>query len=333
MALPDFLIAGVPKAGTSALHAALVRHPQLFLPGVKEPKFFLSDGRPPDQGGPGDRQTYQEHVWRRGDYEALFADAPPGAVKGEATPFYLHDEGAHRRIRRLVPGAKLVLILRDPVDRALSNWAHLFGAGLEPESDFLRACDKEAERKRKGWAAFWLYQELGHYGTQVRRLFEHFPREQVLLMRYRDLRDTPVDALDRVTAFLGVDPGVVRDVPKDNVRPFVADTRVNAGIRLLLRTGGRVGHRFPVPVRRAVRTPLLAALHEGHVRRPKVTRAQRAALLPRFVEEIKLLETVTGDSYADWLSLDHPSTEGGRPGTGTDHAGAARQPGAKADVH
>lgn len=319
MALPDFLIAGVPKAGTSALYAALVKHPQLFLPKVKEPKFFLSDGRPPDHGGPGDRQTYQEHVWRRPDYEALFRDAPAGVVKGEATPFYLHDQAAHGRIQRLIPDAKLILILRDPVDRALSNWAHLFGAGLEPEADFLKACDQEAVRKRRGWASFWLYQELGYYGTQVQHLFEHIPREQVLLMRYRDLRDTPEHALDRVAGFLGVDTGVINEVPKDNVRPFVADTRLNAGIRFLLRTGGTIGHRFPVSARKAVSTPLLAALHRGHVRRPKVTRAQRAELLPRFVEEIKLLEKVTGDSYADWLTLDHPSTE--------------RQPGTKADVY
>src|SRR4051794_13449759 len=103
MPLPDFLIAGVPKAGTTALHAALLRHPDLYLSKVKEPKFFLSNGRPPTTGGPGDVQTYQEHIWRRADYENLFAPAPPGAVCGEATPFYLYDEQAHQRIRALLP--------------------------------------------------------------------------------------------------------------------------------------------------------------------------------------------------------------------------------------
>ena len=86
MPLPDFLIAGVPKAGTTALHAALVRHPELFLPAVKEPKFFLSDGPPPATGGPGDVQTYQEHVWRRADYEALFDPAPAGRAAGRGHP-------------------------------------------------------------------------------------------------------------------------------------------------------------------------------------------------------------------------------------------------------
>src|ERR1700712_738497 len=115
MTLPDFLIAGVPKAGTTALHAALTAHPQLFLSAVKEPKFFLADGRPPATGGPGDVQTYQEHVWRRADYERLFDPAPAGVKTGEATPFYLHDLGSHGRIRALVPDVRLILLLRDPV--------------------------------------------------------------------------------------------------------------------------------------------------------------------------------------------------------------------------
>ncbi|MGI5236950.1 sulfotransferase family protein [Dactylosporangium sp. CA-139066] len=305
--LPDFLIAGVPKAGTSALHAALVRHPQLFLPAVKEPKFFLSDGPPPRKGGPGDVQTYQAHVWRRADYEALFEPAPPGALRGEATPFYLHDLAAHARIARLIPEARLVLLLRDPVDRAHSNWSHLWGAGLEPEADFLRAVEREPERRSRGWAAFWHYTDLGRYGTQLRHLLQYFPREQILLLRYRDLRDDPRGTVDRVCAFLGVATGHVGEIPPENVRRYVADTPVNSGLRLLLRTGGRIGHRFPVPVRRVFSRPLLALLHREHGRRPRVTPQQRAALLPAFAEEIELLQEVSGESYADWLSLEHAS--------------------------
>src|ERR1700677_516396 len=115
MALPDFLVIGAPKAGTTALHAALARHPDLYLSAVKEPKFFLSDGPPPDRGGgPGDVQTYREHVWRREDYAALFSAAPAGALCGESTPFYLYDLAAQRRIRNVIPDARLIVILRDP---------------------------------------------------------------------------------------------------------------------------------------------------------------------------------------------------------------------------
>ena len=104
MALPDFLVAGVPKAGTTAVHAALSRHPSLYMSPIKEPKFFLTDGPPPAKGGgPGDALTYREHVWQRDKYEALFAAAPPGALRGESTPLYLYDRAAMRRIKDLIP--------------------------------------------------------------------------------------------------------------------------------------------------------------------------------------------------------------------------------------
>src|SRR5262245_29442119 len=103
MALPDFFIAGAPKAGTTALHAALARHPALCMSPVKEPKFFLSDGPPPSQGGPGDIKTYREHIWRRADYEKLFDAAAAGQLRGESTPFYLYNHAAQQRIRALIP--------------------------------------------------------------------------------------------------------------------------------------------------------------------------------------------------------------------------------------
>jgi hypothetical protein len=305
MPLPGFLIAGVPKAGTTALHAALTRHPDLFLPAVKEPKFFLSDGRPPATGGPGDVQTYQEHIWRPADYAALFDPAPPGALPGEATPFYLYDLAAHSRIRNLIPEAKLILMLRDPVDRAHSNWTHLWNAGLEPEADFLAACRAEEERKAAGWADFWHYTSLGLYGRQVQHLFKVFPREQVLLLRYRDLKDEPARTLDRVCDFLGVATGVLTAIPRENVnRHVVEDNGVNRVLRALLRAGGGFGHRFPVPLRLAARGPLLTLLHRKRGARPVTTPEERAALLPLFVDDIALLEEVTGEQYHDWLSVD-----------------------------
>ena len=311
MPLPDFLIAGVPKAGTTALHAALVRHPELFLPAVKEPKFFLSDGPPPAAGGPGDVQTYQEHVWRRADYEALFASAPPGTRLGEATPFYLHDPRAHERIAALIPAARLIVLLRDPVDRAHSNWTHLWNAGLEPEADFLAACRAEPARRAAGWAPFWHYIDLGRYGRQLQHLYRHVPREQVLLLRYRDLKDAPAAALDRVCAFLGVTTGMLTVIPRENVnRHVVEHNAVNRVLRGMLRAGGAVGHRFPVPLRLAARGPLLTMLHRKQGPRPVTTPRERAALLPHFADDIALLEDVTGERYDDWLSVDRHARAG-----------------------
>jgi hypothetical protein len=139
VALPDFLVVGAPKAGSTAVHQALVEHPRLFLSDPKEPKYFLTpDERPrrANHRGPGDAHSAQEWVWQRDRYERLFDNAPERTLRGESTPFYLWDMAAHRRIFDAVPHAKLIAIIRDPVDRAYSNWTHLRSDGLEPEADF-----------------------------------------------------------------------------------------------------------------------------------------------------------------------------------------------------
>jgi hypothetical protein len=192
----------------------------------------------------------------------------------------------------------------------------MWSAGLEKEADFLAACAREPARRAAGWADMWHYQGLGSYGSQLRDLYTRFDRDQVCLVRYRDLHDSPRATVEKVCAFLGVATGQVSTIPRDNVRAYVADSASNAVLRLLLRTGGRFGQHFPVPARRAVSGPLLALLHRSRQgyrtsagpARPRLTPAQRARLVPAFEAEIRLLEEVTGDSYADWLSREHLTT-------------------------
>ena len=289
MPLPDFLVIGAPKAGTTALHAALSRHPELYMSPVKEPKFFLTDGPPPTRGGgPGDARTYREHVWRREDYEALFAGAPKGALCGESTPFYLYDRAAQRRIRELIPHARLIAILRDPVERAHSNWTHLWSAGLEPIDDVVRACAEEERRIAAGWAPFWHYVRLGRYGEQLEHLYRLFPREQVLVFRYRDLVDRPAETLDRIFPFLGVTPGLVTEIPRENV---TAHPEPTLGHRLLS-AAQRVGARVPGRVGAALSDALEQRLQRRARPRQPLTWAQRQALIGYFADDIRLLQRV-----------------------------------------
>ena len=226
MALPNFLVIGAPKAGTTALHTALASHPALYMSPIKEPKFFLSDGPPPTRGGPGDALTYREHVWKRQDYEALFDAAPDGTLRGESTPLYMYDPDAMRRIRDLIPDAKLIAVIRDPVERAHSNWTHLWSAGLEPIGDFVQACGEEERRIAAGWASFWHYTGLGRYGEQLEHIFTMFPREQVLVIRYRQLVDEPAATLDGIFDFLGVEQGAChRDPAAERHRASRGDAR------------------------------------------------------------------------------------------------------------
>jgi hypothetical protein len=301
--LPQFVIAGAPKAGTTALHAALATHPGLYLSPVKEPKFYLTDGRPPPragQRGPGDTHSAREWMWRREEYLSLFDAAPPGAVRGESTPFYLYDRDAHARLATDVPGIRVIVVVRDPVDRAYSNWAHLRADGLEPVADFLTAIRLEERRIGDGWAPFWHYRALGRYGEQLRDLYRHVPPEQVFWLRYRQLVDSPADTLDRVSKFLGVAGGMAHAVPPENVKPFVADTPQHRVVAALTRAGAAAGAYAPPRVWRQVSRPLLAAMHAGRVPRPALPIEARREVLAPLLPDIALLEELTGESFADW---------------------------------
>lgn len=305
MALPDFLVIGAPKAGSTALHAALAQHPDVFVPTPKETKHFLTAGVPPSrnaQRGPGDAHSAQEWVWRRDAYEQLFEGAPAGTLRGESTPFYLWDRAAQRRIHATVPGVKLIAVLRDPVDRAYSNWTHLWADGLEPERDFLTACRLEPARIAKGYAPFWRYVELGRYGEQLIHLFELFPRKQVLVLRYRRLIEEPAGALDAVCRFLGIAPGIVSSVPGSNVSQWAGNSARDRVLRRGIRAGSWLGSFARPQAWRRASVPLLSALHRRGDERPALALAARRELVGRFAEDIAITEQLLGWDLQDWLS-------------------------------
>lgn len=313
MALPDFLVIGAPKAGTTALHAALARHPDLYMSAVKEPKFFLTDGPPPDRGGPGDVQTYREHIWRRDEYEALFRAAPPGALLGESTPFYLYDLDAQRRIAALIPTARLIVLVRDPVERAHSNWTHLWSAGREPIGDFLRACAEEDRRVTAGWSSFWHYVRLGKYGEQLEHLYGLFPREQVLVIRYRGLIDEPARVLDEISTFLGVRRGAITDIPRENVTAHPERSVTHAALSRTLRGIEAAGRHLPGSFAADVTARIERNLQRNARSRQPLTWAERQAILPGLEQDIRLLEKITGADFSDWLAPRERS--GGQVGT------------------
>jgi hypothetical protein len=320
--MPDFLVIGAPKAGTTALHVALARHPGLYMSAVKEPKFFLTDGPPPTKGGPGDALTYREHVWRRPEYEALFDPAPPGTLRGESTPLYLYDRAAMRRIRETIPGARLIVVLRDPVERAHSNWTHLWSAGLEPVGDFVRACGEEERRVEAGWASFWHYIGLGRYGEQLEYLFTLFPREQVLVLRYRLLVDEPAQTLDRICEFLGVAPGVLTEIPRQNVTSHPEPTVGHRAVSAAQRAASAFGALIPGLTAATLTGPLERYLQRHSRERQPLSWEQRQQLIPRFEADIARLEQVLGESFRDWILPRERS--GGMVGGRPDGQGQAR---------
>ncbi|MFC7719634.1 sulfotransferase family protein [Nonomuraea recticatena] len=213
-------------------------------------------------------------------------------------PFYLYDLDAQRRMRETVPWARLIAILRDPVERAHSNWTHLWSAGLEPIGDVVRACAAEERRISAGWAHFWHYIGLGRYGEQLAHLFTLFPREQVLVFRYRDLVDRPVETLDRICAFLGVEQGLLTHAPRENVTAHPDPGGRHSLLSAALRACAQV---LPHGVGRALAEPIEHLLQRRGVSRRPLTWDQRRRLIPYFAADIELLQQVTGEDFSDWL--------------------------------
>ena len=301
---PDFLVIGAPKAGTTALHAALAQHPDVFVSDPKEPKYWLCDGAPPPAWrGPGDKHSQQEWIWRADRYFPLFAPAAQHQVRGESTPFYLWSRGAHRRIAEDLPDVRLVAVVRDPVDRAYSNWMHLWSDGLEPEADFVSAFGREDERIRAGWAPFWRYRELGMYGEQLAHLQQFVDPERILVLRYRDIVDDPPAAIDRASRFLGISAGLVATIPRDNARSYVAPGWRPTTWGPVIRAGAHLGQFARPEVWRRASAPLVARLQTGEPGpRPRLSPEQRERLVPAFADDVNLLSELTGQDFSDWLS-------------------------------
>jgi len=186
----EFLIAGVQKGGTTALHVFLSQHPDLYLPSCKELHFF-------------DDESLD---WREPDYTLFhchFRDRRSGQMAGETTPIYTYWQPAAERIHRYNPAMKLIVMLRNPVERAYSHWSMEFGRGTETLrfSDAIRV---GRSRFTGCQHRLFSYVERGFYSEQVDRLASFFPAAQLLFLRTEDLRQRHRTTLDRVCDFIGV---------------------------------------------------------------------------------------------------------------------------------
>ena len=144
MSMPNFLIIGAAKSGTTSLYAYLEQHPQAYLSPKKEPEFFSYEGREVDFNGPkGEEQAnhgIKQHITANiEEYRALFRGASDEKAIGEASTMYLYSPQAPSRIKHYIPKVKLIAIFRNPVDRAYSTFSYLTLQGREPLSEFSQA--------------------------------------------------------------------------------------------------------------------------------------------------------------------------------------------------
>jgi hypothetical protein len=203
---PDFYVVGHPKCGTTALYEMLRRHPQIYMPDFKEPWFFSGDMRPRFQ--PARSGLVPETLE---EYLALFEQAEPGQLTGEASSSYLRSREAAARIAQLRPDARIVAIFREPASFLRSLHHQMLLDHIETEKDLRRALELEPARRRgkriprrSHLPQMLLYSDHLRYVEQLERYREAFPPEQILALIYEDFRADNEGTLRRVRSFLGV---------------------------------------------------------------------------------------------------------------------------------
>ena len=296
---PDFLIIGTAKAGTTALFKALTRHPQVHDPGSKEPRYLSYPDRGPDFTGPGAEANKRRILYRQEDYLALFAGCPPGSVTGEASTQYLADPLAPRTAGRLVPGARLIAVLRHPVDRGYSQYLHLRQEGMEPATSFEEAWEDGDRRMAENWRPAYWYRQRGFYARHLSGWLEPFPRQQLLVLLYEDWKERPDDVLAQVWHHLGLEPLPNPVVTHENMssrQPRWAwlHHRMTDQDNPLRRLGQRI---LPLWARDAVTAAVGAVnLRPG----PRLDPDLRARLARIYHDDIDELEALTGRDLTAW---------------------------------
>lgn len=208
--MPDFLIIGAAKSGTTSLYYYLMQHPNIFMPKNKEPMFFTFEGEKLDIyhfEGPLDLPDVVTNIE---DYLRLFKNASPEQKIGEASTLYLYDPQTPKRIKHYIPNSKLIAILRNPVDRAYSNYQHYRTVNREPLASFSQAIKAEEFRMRENWYKSYLYIDAGYYSKQILNYLNYFPIQQFKFFLFEDLNDSSAIAKDIFT-FIGVDPEIQLD--------------------------------------------------------------------------------------------------------------------------
>ncbi len=217
MTLPNFLIIGAPKAGTTTLNFALAQHPEVYMCPVKEAGFFWAYGQDIRLQGQGFEKLLNRLVTDLDEYQKLFDGVTTQKAIGESSVRYLASPQSPQLIHRFIPHAKLIVILRQPAERAFSAFAHNLRDGLESCADFAEAIAQDRQGLRDNWL-FCRYLNRGFYSQSLKRYLEYFDRSQLHISLMEDLKDDPYGLMRSLFQFLEVDDAFVPDLThKHNV--------------------------------------------------------------------------------------------------------------------
>lgn len=292
MTLPNFIVIGAARGGTTALYWYLAEHPQVFMSPRKETNFFAYGLDDEGKLLYGDPVFHRFRVRSLSHYERVFADAGDARAIGEASPIYLECPQAAARIREHLPAAKIICSLRNPVDRAYSDYVWYVrtrGRRFDPEHDLTAT---------SVWArpdSHWM--RISRYYNALSRYFDAFPRNQIHVILFDDLKRDPRRCIREIYQYLDIDPTFVPDLETPhNIGGLPANMMLE---RLFTRRAIRAALRPLIPKRVADR---FRRVRTRNLRRaPALPADLRSELVAHFRDDIAKTADLIGRNLQHWM--------------------------------
>jgi hypothetical protein len=312
--LPNFFVVGAAKAGTTSLYHYLRVHPQIHMSPIKEPHHFAKDidvaafsksyertllSDPLDfVAGDMHAPVHAAHVTEWDLYAQLFRNARDEKAIGEVSNSYLYSSRAAEEIRAAIPDARIIMVLRNPLERAFSQYLMEARIGLVRRS-FIEELEEDVRRPDKAWGGdSRCYVEMGLYYEQVRRFLEQFPRERVAIHLFDDMQEDVVGFLGRVYAFLGVDPSFAPpDLTKSNTAQLPRVPLLNFG---LYQAGLKTALRRVLPEKMK---RLCKRVYYADATSSRLTASDRAKMIGFFRSDVRRLEYLIGRDLSHWTEM------------------------------
>tara|TARA_Y100001934_G_scaffold154029_1_gene184623 strand:+ start:864 stop:1739 length:876 start_codon:yes stop_codon:yes gene_type:complete len=288
MTLPNFLIVGEIKAGTSSVYEYCAAHPQIFMSPVKETRFFSHE---------------KGHFGRHGrittleEYADLFDGVTDETAIGEASPQYIHSLNAAQRIRQLLPDVKLIASIRNPVDRIYSEYVMSVRA-REEEREFIEMFREDS--KSGAWAI-----ESSFPYANLKRYYDLFDASQIKVVLFDNLKAQPETVVAEIFEFLGVDSAFIPDTTQIYNKGGIPKNQALHSSLVWLRrsTAGRARSIAKTVLPKSLFTSARKRYEENLQKAPSLTQEQRQEVTDFYRDDLLKLEQLVGRDLSGWLNL------------------------------
>ncbi len=296
MKLPNFLVAGVPKAGTTSLWKNLRQHPDVFLPKVKEPRFFIDAP---------DGWVRSKRIETLDAYRSLFEPVTSETAVGEVSPGYFPSQKAPGRIRETLGCPKVILVLRNPVERAFSHFVFSLQKGLEPETATFESAIEDETVRVGDSVRHRPYVYIGFYYQHLQRWTSLFNRSSIKLLFFEDLKDDEVAFTQEVYDFLDVDDSFEPDTGIKYAKSGIPRSR---HLHSVLTDTGRLRTKVKRWCRdwilddiRSLLSPFREKLKNWNLDKPELPDRQYRELAEQYRSDVHQLENEIGRNLSHWL--------------------------------